>query len=287
VKGTRPASGSGVRERAVAGERNRLRRVTKLLGPGLIAGASDDDPATIGTCASVGASLGYVTLWTMLATFPMISAAQYVSAKIGQVAGAGLTTVMCKHYSRVLLYPVLFGLLVANSINAGADLGAMAAATNLLIPVPAQALIIPIATLVVTLQVWGNYYVIERTFKWLTLALLAYIGAAILAKPDIREVVSGTFVPRISFDYNFLESMVAISGTTFPPYLYFWQSNQEVEQKVSFGIRHPRFTPPSRPPSSWIAHRQPLTERPRLFQKQGPFSTHLISAVRLLRPQAD
>jgi Mn2+/Fe2+ NRAMP family transporter len=127
---------------------------------------------------------------------------------------------------------------IANSINAGADLGAMAAGINLLVPgLPVTALILPLAALIVVLQIVGTYRLIERTFKWLALSLVAYIGAALLAKPDAGAVLWHTFVPTIRFDSVFLGGLVAIIGSTFSPYLYFWQASQEVEEKVALGQR--------------------------------------------------
>jgi NRAMP (natural resistance-associated macrophage protein)-like metal ion transporter len=230
-----PAERPGPREVALAREPGRLRRFLNLLGPGLIAGASDDDPATIGTCVQVGASLGFAALWTMPATLPLMAAVQFISAKIGLVGGRGLAGVIRQHYPRALLYPVVAGLVVANTFNAATDLGAVAAAVNLLVPVPATALVAPLAALILALQFWGSYRLIEQTFKWLTLALLAYIGAGVLARPDWGEVLRSTFVPTVRFDREFLEALVALAGTAFSPYLYFWQSNQEVEEKVALG----------------------------------------------------
>jgi NRAMP (natural resistance-associated macrophage protein)-like metal ion transporter len=239
--GVAPAAGPpgpGAREAALAREPGRVRRLLRLFGPGIISGASDDDPATVGTCASVGAALGYATLWTMLVGIPLMAAAQYVSGKVGLVTGRGLAGVLRQHYSRWLLYPVVLALVIANTINAGADLGAIADAVHLLVPAaPAPALILPAAVAVLALQVWGNYRLIERTFKWLALALVGYVGAAVLARPDWRAVLVATFVPTVHWDRGFLEALVGISGTTFAPYLYFWQGYQEVEEKVAMG-RH-------------------------------------------------
>jgi Mn2+/Fe2+ NRAMP family transporter len=149
----------------------------------------------------------------------------------------GVTRVLRKHYSRAVLYPVVIGLVVANTINAGTDIGAIAAAMNLLIPIPELAMIVPIAVIIVTLQVWGSYRLIANTFKWLTLALFAYIGSAVYAHPNLRDVVRNTFVPTFSFDTHFLTVLVAILGTTITPYLYFWQASSEVEEEISMGRR--------------------------------------------------
>ena len=214
-----------------------LKRFLKILGPGLITGASDDDPSGIGTYALAGATLGFSSLWTALVTFPMMAAVQFTCAKIGLVTGAGLAGVIKRHYSKALLYPVVAGLAIANTINAGTDIGAIAAGINLLVPIPVTAMIVPVAAVIVVLQVWGSYRLIASTFKWLTLALLAYIGAALSARPDLGDVLRGTFVPTLRLEATFLTNLVAILGTTISPYLFFWQASQEVEEEISMGRR--------------------------------------------------
>src|SRR5438067_7610513 len=144
-------------ESRLAREKNPIKRVLMILGPGLITGASDDDPSGIATYAQAGASLGFSTLWTALVTFPMMAAVQFICAKIGMVTGMGLAGVVSKHYPKALLYPVVAGLVIANTINAGTDIGAIAAAVNLLVPIPPTALIVPIALIILALQVWGSY----------------------------------------------------------------------------------------------------------------------------------
>src|SRR5882724_7770120 len=216
-------------------ERNPIKRFLKILGPGLITGAADDDPSGIATYTQAGASLGLATLWTAVVTFPLMAVVQFLCAKIGMVSGMGLAGVLRKHYSRAVLYPAVLGLVVANTINAGADLGAIAAAINLLIPIPIALMIVPIAIIIVVLQIWGSYKLISQIFKWLTLTLFAYIGAAILAKPPWREVLKATFIPQFSFDGKYLLTLVAILGTTISPYLFFWESSQEVEEEIEMG----------------------------------------------------
>jgi NRAMP (natural resistance-associated macrophage protein)-like metal ion transporter len=232
---TRPASRS--LEATLARERNPVARFLKVLGPGLVTGASDDDPSGIGTYAVAGASLGFSPLWTAVATFPMMTIVQFLCAKIGMVTGGGRARVLRRHYSKVVLYPVVAGLVIANTINAGVDIGAIAAALNLLVPIPAPMMIVPIALTILALQVWGSYRLIARTFKWLTLALFAYIGAALYARPDPWDVLQGTFVPTFSFDTRFMTTLVAILGTTISPYLFFWQASQEEEEEISMGRR--------------------------------------------------
>ncbi|HWX42009.1 MAG TPA: divalent metal cation transporter [Blastocatellia bacterium] len=212
-----------------------IKRFLKVLGPGLITGASDDDPSGIGTYAVAGASLGFSILWTALITFPMMAAVQFICAKIGMVTGMGLAGVLRRHYSRRLLYGAVVGLVVANTINAGADIGAIAAAINMLVPIPISALIVPIAVSILALQIWASYRFIAKTFKWLTLTLFAYIISAFLAKPEWGAVLKGTFIPTFTFDSTFLSTLVALLGTTISPYLFFWQANQEVEEEISMG----------------------------------------------------
>jgi NRAMP (natural resistance-associated macrophage protein)-like metal ion transporter len=211
--------------------------VLRTLGLGLITGAADDDPSAIGTYASAGAALGPAFLWTAPVTFPMMCAVVYLSAKLGQVSGKGLFHVIKDNYSRWILYPALIGVLIGNTIEAGADIGGMSAAIAVLVPVPLPFIIIPVTVAIFALQVWGSYTLIRNIFRWLALTLLAYVGAAILAKPDLLEVIKGTFIPTIQFDQRFLSLLVAVIGTTLSAYLYTWQSNQEVEEEIAMGRR--------------------------------------------------
>src|SRR2546427_4908879 len=235
VPHSEPAGGTASLEAAMVSEKNPLKRFFKLLGPGLITGASDDDPSGIGTYAVAGAAFGFATLWTALFTWPLMSSVQLTCARIGMVSGMGLASVLRRHYARNLLYLTVSGLVIANTINAGADIGAIAAAINLLVPVPIAVLVVPIALIILALQIWGSYRLIARTFKWLVLALFAYVGSAFFARPDWLAVMKTTFIPRLSFDAAFLATLVAIFGTTISPYLFFWQADQEVEEEISFG----------------------------------------------------
>jgi NRAMP (natural resistance-associated macrophage protein)-like metal ion transporter len=217
-------------------ERNPLRRFLTILGPGFVTGASDDDPSGIATYANAGAGFGYGLLWTALVTFPMMTAVQYACAKIGLVTGRGLAGVLRQHYSRWLLYPAIVALLIANTINVGADLGAIAASVNLILPsIPAAPLVLPIALAILAAQILGSYRLIARVFQWLALALVGYVAAAFLAHPDVGGVLAGTFVPTFSLDRTFLTALVAILGTTISPYLFFWQASNEVEDEKSSG----------------------------------------------------
>jgi NRAMP (natural resistance-associated macrophage protein)-like metal ion transporter len=216
-------------------EQNPLKRFLKTLGPGLITGASDDDPSGIGTYSMAGASMGFTTLWTALLCIPLQFAVQLSCARIAMVTGRDLAGVIRKHYSRWLLYPIVATLLIANIINAGADIGAIAAAINMLVPIPILAMIVPLSVLIVGLQLWGSYSLIEKVFKWLTLSLFAYIATAFLTSPSGKEVLRGTFIPPLRFDSQYLSMLVAIFGTTISPYMFFWQAAQEVEEERNQG----------------------------------------------------
>lgn len=230
-----PAGGTASLDAARLSALSNLKRFLRVLGPGLITGASDDDPSGIGTYAIAGASFGFNTLWMALVTFPMMASVQYMCAKIGMVSGRGLAGVLKTHYPRNLVYVTVFALVLANSINAGADIGAIAAGINLLVPIPIWSLIIPIALSVIALQIWGSYRLIANIFKWLTLALLAYVFSAFFSKPDFAEVMRGTFVPNFPWNRTFLALTVGILGTTISPYMFFWQSSQEVEEEIAAG----------------------------------------------------
>src|SRR5215813_3715346 len=144
--------------------RSRIERFWHLLGPGFITGASDDDPSGIGTYAVAGASFGFATLWTALVTFPMMAGVQFICAKVGMVSGQGLGSVLRKNYSRKVVYPAAIALLIANTINAGADIGAIAGAINLLLPLPLVALIPAITVAILAVQIWGSYRFIASIF---------------------------------------------------------------------------------------------------------------------------
>jgi NRAMP (natural resistance-associated macrophage protein)-like metal ion transporter len=211
--------------------------IGRAVGLGLITGAADDDPSAIGTYASAGAKLGPSFLWTAPATLPMMYAVVYLSAKLGQVSGRGLFQAIKDYYPRWVLYPTLIGVLIGNTIEAGADLGGMAAALNLFVPVPIPWLVVTIAIVILALQLYGSYILIRNVFRWLALVLLAYVAAAVLAKPDLGEVLRGTFIPTIEFSRDFLTMMVAVIGTTLSAYIYSWQSNEEVEEEIAAGRR--------------------------------------------------
>jgi NRAMP (natural resistance-associated macrophage protein)-like metal ion transporter len=209
---------------------SRIKKALRILGPGLITGAADDDPSGIATYSSVGAQFGYAMLWTMPFIYPLMAAIQEISARIGRVTGRGISANLRRCYPRWLLYVILGLLLFANVINLGADIGAMAAAVNLLIGGPTALYCVLFAAISLCLQVWIPYRKYSGVLKWMTLSLFAYIAAAFVIKIDWLKAIQGTFVPHLSLSSDYLQALVAVLGTTISPYLFFWQSSEEVEE---------------------------------------------------------
>ena len=209
--------------------------ILRSIGLGLITGAADDDCSAIGTYAAAGAKLGVSFLWTAPVTFPMMIAVVYLSGKLGQVTGQGLFAVIRERYPGWVLYPALVGVLIGNVFEAGADIGGMAAALNVLLPIPFGWLVLGMTVAILALQIFGSYTLIRNVFRWLALSLLAYVGAAFLARPELFGILKGTLIPFIQFNKDFLSLVVAVIGTTLSAYLYTWQSNEEVEEKIARG----------------------------------------------------
>jgi Mn2+/Fe2+ NRAMP family transporter len=209
----------------------------KAFGTGVITGAADDDPSAIGTYASAGAKFGLGFLWIAPVLLPMMYVVVYLSAKIGQVYGKGLFAVIRDRYPRKLLYPLVLGAFTGNIIEAAANLGGIGAALNLLVPLPIPMIVVIAAAIILAFQFFGSYAFLRTIFQWLALALFAYVGAAILAKPNIGEVFRATVVPRVRFNAEFISMVVACIGTSLSAYVYTWQSNQEVEEQIEEGKR--------------------------------------------------
>ena len=224
-----------VRARELSREKQPIKKAALLLGPGFITGAADDDPSGIGTYAVAGATLGLQTLWTALVTFPFMAAVQNICARLGLVSGSGLAGIMKRHYPRWVLYPAVALVVVANTINVGADLGAVADAAGIVVGTPVPWLVVPIAAGLLAVEIFASYRLIERVFKFLTLALLAYAIDVVLLRPPLAETLRATVVPTISADRDYLAAIVAILGTTISPYLFFWQTGQEVEEEKAAG----------------------------------------------------
>ncbi|TMG31310.1 MAG: divalent metal cation transporter [Chloroflexi bacterium] len=207
----------------------------QVLGPGLITGASDDDPSGIGTYSQVGSQFGYGLLWTALFTFPLMSAVQELCARIALQTGVGLGVSLRRKFPSWLVGIAILGLLGANTFNIGADLGAVAAGGSLLSRgiVHPLWLVIPVALLVLGLEIFASYAVMFKIFKWLTLALFAYVITAFFAHPQLLDVLKATFIPHLEFSRDFAMALVAVLGTTISPYLFFWQASSEVEEMAA------------------------------------------------------
>lgn len=212
-----------------------FRKIMKSIGPGFITGASDDDPSGIGTYAQTGALFGYSQLWTALFSFPFMSAVQEMCGRVGLVTGLGLGGVLKKYYPRKVVLGIIGLLLIANTLNIGADLGAMAASLQLLVPVPFPVLLIIVTALTLGLQIMIPYRIYSKYLKYLTFSLLAYFLVAFVVKQDWMLIAYSTFVPQISFSREYLLNIVAILGTTISPYLFFWQPSEEIEEEVVSG----------------------------------------------------
>lgn len=202
----------------------------QVLGPGLVTGASDDDPSGIATYSQVGAQFGYGLLWTMLLSYPLMAAIQEISARIGRVTGCGIAANLRKSYPRPVLYAVLAVMAAANIFNLGADVGAMGAGMHLLVRFKAGlfTLAFGIGSLAAVLYVPYSTY--AKYLKWLTLSLFTYIGVVFFVHVPWREVVTATLIPQLHRSKEYVTALVAILGTTISPYLFFWQASQEAEE---------------------------------------------------------
>ena len=212
-------------------ELSKKQSLWKKLGPGLITGAADDDPSGIATYSQAGAGFGYGILWTAFFTFPLMVGIQIVSARIGRVTGHGLAANIRKHYSPWLLYSIVVLLLIANTINIAADIGAMGAALKLLIGGSAHWYAIAFGMVSLVLQIFVPFPRYAPVLKVLTLALLAYVATVFVVKVPWSEVLYRTIMPSLSFKADYIVAVVAVFGTTISPYLFFWQASQEVEEQ--------------------------------------------------------
>lgn len=223
-----------------SGPLGKLKVYLKSLGPGLITGASDDDPAGIGTYSQTGAQFGYGQLWTALFTFPMMTAVQEMCARIALQTGSGLAEVIRKHYPKPLLYACVALLTVANTINIGADLGAMAAAGQMLLDIPFAAWLIAMALISVLLEIFVAYKRYARVLRIATLTLLVYVLVVFVVPQDWGQALRGTLIPTLQWNKEYLLNLVAVLGTTISPYLFFWQASEEVEEQIEEGKVTPR-----------------------------------------------
>lgn len=214
-------------------------RLRDIIGPGLITGASDDDPSGIATYSQAGAQFGYGLGWTMVVTFPLMSAVQMISARIGRASGRGIAGNLRRYYPAWVTSLMVLLLLIANTINIGADLGAMADATALVTGLSSPIFLLLFAICCAATQVILPYEKYVRILKWLTLALFAYVITLFLVKISWREALTGMVIPKAKMDAEAITMIVAIFGTTISPYLFFWQASEEAEEVENRDDRHP------------------------------------------------
>jgi NRAMP (natural resistance-associated macrophage protein)-like metal ion transporter len=206
-------------------------KLLQILGPGLITGASDDDPSGIATYSQVGAQFGYGLTWTLLFSYPLMCAIQEIAARIGRVTGAGIAGNLRKYYPAWLLNSIVALLIVANTINLGADLGAMGAALKLLIGGPQLLYVALFAIASALLEIFLRYSRYVSVLKWLTLSLFAYVATVFVVHVPWDEVGWSFVAPSLSLKTDYIVAVVAVLGTTISPYLFFWQAGEEVEDE--------------------------------------------------------
>ena len=214
--------------------RKTIMQVLRSLGPGLITGASDDDPSGIATYSQAGAKFGFGMLWVVLFQYPMMIVVQEMCARIGLVTGGGLAAVIRKKYTGKIVLPIVSLLLFANTINIGADIGAMAASIRLIFPgFPAIAATLAFAVSIIAAEIFIPYRKYSKVLRYLTLSLFAYIITAVIVGGNWIQIATASFVPHIEFNSQFAMMFVAIFGTTISPYLFFWQASEEAEEDVA------------------------------------------------------
>ncbi len=225
-----PRDSAGVSPELATSKEHRVRTFLRMLGPGLVTGASDDDPSGIATYSQVGAQFGFGMLWTALFTYPLMAAIQEISARLGRVTGRGIAGTLRRHYSRGLLYPVVAMLVIANVLNLGADIAAMGSAVTLVMGGPALLYSLLFALVSLGLQIWIPYERYSRVLKWMTLSLFAYVATVFAVRVPWLQALRDTLLPSISWNAAYLTGLLAVLGTTISPYLFFWQASSEVEE---------------------------------------------------------
>lgn len=227
---------------------NKIKKFLSSLGPGFITGASDDDPSGIATYAQTGAQFGFSQLWLALFSYPFMTIVQEMCGRIGMVTGRGLSGVLKRHYAKPVLYIAVLLLFVANTINIGADLGAMASAGQLIVGIPFIFWLLGLTAFTLALEVFVPYPTYAKFLKYLTFSLFAYFITAFVVKQNWSTIFQATIIPSVSFTKDYLLNIVALLGTTISPYLFFWQADEEVEEEiehhklVSMGRGVPRIT---------------------------------------------
>ena len=217
-------------------KKSKFSRILRILGPGIITGAADDDPSGIATYSQTGAQFGFGQLWTAFYQIPLIIAVQEACARIGAVTGKGLAGIVKEYYSKKILIGVVFLVVVANTINIGADIGAIASATKLVVDIPFPILAIVAAFSIIFFQIFVEYRSYVKLLKWLTLSLLAYPVTALIISEPWGQIFSATLIPHIEFNFAFIFIVTGVFGTTISPYMFFWQASEEVEEEIKNNI---------------------------------------------------
>lgn len=215
--------------------RVRGRGYFQRVGPGLITGAADDDPSGIGTYSQVGAAFGFQFLWTTVIAFPMAAAVQEATARLGMFTGKGLASLIKQEFPKWVLYLAVTLVVAANSFNIGADLGSMAAATRLLVPVPQVVLVVLFALGMAVLEIAVPYHRYARVLRWLCVSLVSYLAVLFIVEIAWNEAVRDLLVPSMGFSKAEIAALIALFGTTISPYLFFWQTSEEVEELHDHG----------------------------------------------------
>jgi NRAMP (natural resistance-associated macrophage protein)-like metal ion transporter len=214
-------------------------RLLQVLGPGLITGASDDDPSGIATYSQAGAQFGFALCWTLLLTYPLMVAVQEISARVGRATGRGIAGNAARLFPAPIVFTLILLLFAANAINIGADLGAMADALAILAGGSRHLFVLLFGAVCILMQVFLKYTRYVSVLKWLTLALFAYVATVLAVEVPWKEAAAGLLIPTLSSDAHYWEMVVAIFGTTISPYLFFWQASQEVEDIREMPRREP------------------------------------------------
>jgi len=212
--------------------KHKFNRFLRIFGPGLITGTADDDPSGIATYSQVGAKFGFGQLWVMLVAYPLMTAIQEACARIGAITGKGIAAIIRENYNKKILFIAVFLVVVANVINIGADIGAMVASFELLIPIPGIIFALILILFMLFLEVFTSYKSYARILKYLALTLLAYPITALIIGQNWMEIFKATFIPHIQLDFGFFFMLTAVFGTTISPYMFFWQASEEVEEEI-------------------------------------------------------
>ncbi|HLH49228.1 MAG TPA: divalent metal cation transporter, partial [Roseiarcus sp.] len=240
----RDAEGAVAKETGGLPRLSQLSQLWRALGPGLITGASDDDPSGIATYAQTGAQFAYAPTWSLVFSYPLMTAIQIISARLGRTTGRGVAGNLCRHYPSFLAYGAVALLAIANTINIGADIGAMADSVRVMIGGPQVLYVLLFGAGCVIAEIYVPYDRYVRILKWITLSLFAYVATLFFAKVDWPALLGSMVIPHFSLNADYLTAIVAIFGTTISPYLFFWQASEEVDNLQASPRRRPLKTAP-------------------------------------------